>query len=42
MAADMTGAKAPSILTYVRFHVDKEIIEIIRKGHHGGSVSDGR
>jgi alcohol dehydrogenase (cytochrome c) len=32
--SDMTGATAPSIVTYVRFHVDKEIIEIIRKGHH--------
>ena len=32
---DMTGASGPSILTYVRFHVDKEITEIIRKGHHG-------
>src|ERR687898_418248 len=33
--AAMTGAKAPSILTWVRFHVDKEIVEVIRKGHHG-------
>src|SRR5687768_9205438 len=32
---DLTGAKAPSILTWVRFHVDKEIVEIVRKGHHG-------
>ena len=35
---DMTGAKgpaAPSILVYVRYHVDKEITDIIRKGHHG-------
>ena len=31
----MTGATAPSILTWVRFHVDKEIVEIIHKGHHG-------
>jgi alcohol dehydrogenase (cytochrome c) len=32
---DMTGATGPPILTYVRFHVDKEISDIIRKGHHG-------
>ena len=31
---DLTGAKAPAILTYVRFHVDKEISDIIRNGHH--------
>jgi alcohol dehydrogenase (cytochrome c) len=31
---DMTGGTGPSILTYVRYHVDKEIIEILRKGHH--------
>jgi len=30
----MTGQTGPSILTYVRFHVDKEIIDLIRKGHH--------
>ena len=35
MAPIMTGAKGPAILTWVRFHVDKEIVEIIRKGHHG-------
>lgn len=34
---NLTGATGPSILTYVRFHVDKEIAEIIRKGHHGVS-----
>jgi alcohol dehydrogenase (cytochrome c) len=33
--AAMTGAKSSSILAWVRFHVDKEIVEIIRKGHHG-------
>src|SRR5687768_8556775 len=33
--AGMTGAQAPSILTWVRFHVDKEIVDIIRSGHHG-------
>ena len=32
--AALTGAKAPSILTWVRFHVDKEIVEIVREGHH--------
>jgi alcohol dehydrogenase (cytochrome c) len=32
---DMTGAKGPAILTYVRYHVDKEITDLIRKGHHG-------
>ena len=31
----MTGAKGPSILTYVRYHVDKEIADLMRKGHHG-------
>ena len=31
----MTGASGPSILTYVRYHVDKEIVDLIRKGHHG-------
>src|SRR5687767_10497019 len=30
--AALTGAKAPSILAWVRFHVDKEIVEIVRKG----------
>src|SRR5688572_4369689 len=33
--ADLTGAKSPAILNWVRFHVDKEIVEMIRKGHHG-------
>jgi alcohol dehydrogenase (cytochrome c) len=31
--SNMTGAKGPAILTYVQFHVDKEITEIIRNGH---------
>ena len=31
----MNGAKGPSILTWVRFHVDKEIVDIVRKGHQG-------
>ena len=31
----MTGASGPSILTYVRYHVDKEIADLIRKGHQG-------
>src|SRR5687767_8361317 len=29
----MTGGKGPSILIYVRYHVDKEIADLIRKGH---------
>ena len=33
-ARDLTGAKGPSILTWVRFHVDKEIVDLVRKGHH--------
>ena len=33
--AAMTGAKGPSILTYVRYHVDKDIVDLMRKGHHG-------
>jgi hypothetical protein len=33
--SDMTGAKVPSIVTWVRFHVDKEIIDIVRTGHQG-------
>ena len=32
--SDLTGTKAPSILTWVRFHVDKEIVDLVRKGHH--------
>jgi alcohol dehydrogenase (cytochrome c) len=32
--SDLTGAKGPSIQTYVRFHVDKEISDTIRQGHH--------
>jgi alcohol dehydrogenase (cytochrome c) len=31
----MTGANGPSILTYVRYHVDKEIVALVRSGHHG-------
>jgi alcohol dehydrogenase (cytochrome c) len=30
---DMTGAKTSSIVTWVRFHVDKEILDIVRRGH---------
>jgi alcohol dehydrogenase (cytochrome c) len=33
--AAMAGGKAPSILAWVRFHVDKEIVDIVRRGHHG-------
>ena len=33
--ADMTGAKGPSILTYVRYHVDKDIADLLAKGHQG-------
>ena len=33
--AAMTGGKGPSILTYVRYHVNKEIEDLVRKGHHG-------
>jgi alcohol dehydrogenase (cytochrome c) len=43
--ADMTGppspsfgaasAKGPSILTYVRYHVDKDIADVLAKGHQG-------
>ncbi len=29
------GAKGPSILTYVRYHVDKDIADFLAKGHHG-------
>src|SRR6188768_2903000 len=32
--ADMNGATGPAIRSWVRFHVDKEIVGIVRKGHH--------
>ena len=30
----MNGASGPAIRTWVRFHVDKEIVGIVGKGHH--------
>ena len=33
--SELTGANAPSILTWVRFHVDKEIVDLVRPGHQG-------
>ena len=32
--ADMNGASGPAIRSWVRFHVDKEIVGIVRNGHH--------
>ena len=33
--SDMTGGTGPSILTWVRYHVDKDIVDGVAKGHHG-------
>jgi alcohol dehydrogenase (cytochrome c) len=34
----MTGGTGPSILSYVRFHTDKDLIQVIREGHKTGPI----